>query len=54
MTERDYIGPDPVTWLYRLRTVNQDSQFTAPQRKIIEAGLIEILQALGDREVQKR
>lgn len=36
---KDYIGPDPVAWVIRLRDVARDSQFTVQQKSIIEYSL---------------
>ena len=43
MTERDYIGPDPVKWIHRLMDVNEGSQFTPQQKATIAARLMKLL-----------
>lgn len=37
--ECDYIGFDPVAWVSRLEDVNDRSQFTDAQKRIIARGL---------------
>ena len=46
--ERDYIGPDPVAWVLRLRDVNDGSSFTCEQKLLIEMRLLSLQQELED------
>lgn len=43
MTEKDYIGLDPVRWIERLRDVNAESQFPSGAKQIIEDHFAELL-----------
>lgn len=44
----DYIGPDPLVWIDRLRAVNETSQFKPQERDLIDNAL-SVLQ----RDLQK-
>ena len=42
----DYIGPDPVSWTYRLLDVAEQSQFTDSQKIIIREHLSNMVKRL--------
>jgi hypothetical protein len=47
MSEPNYIGPDPVLWVERLREVNLTSQFPYAAKQAIEASLVHLLSTLS-------
>jgi hypothetical protein len=42
----DYIGPDPVSWVYRLLDVAEQSKFTDEQKIIIREHLSNLVRRL--------
>lgn len=50
--DHDYIGPNPVIWVERLRQVNEHSAFREDQKELIEDRL-SILQRDLQKEKEK-
>ena len=47
MTERDYIGPDPIKWIDRLIEVNRGSAFAKSDKETIHAALLDLMVKLN-------